>query len=194
VPIDSLPRKTFASAARWRAWLQKHHASATGVWLQFAKKSSGIPSVTYAEAIEAALCFGWIDGQVKPLDETHYFQRFTPRKRDSIWSQINRKKALDLIERGEMQPAGLAAIEQAKANGRWESAYAGPRTAEVPPDLADALKANAKAAAFFAQLDRQNRYAILFRLSTTKNAKTRAARVVKYVEMLERGETLHPKA
>ena len=192
MPNDSLPRKTFASAARWRAWLHKNHASAPGVWLQFAKKGSGVRSVTYAEAVEAALCYGWIDGQAQRLDETHYLQRFTPRKRNSIWSQINRKKALDLIERGEMQPAGLAAIEQAKANGRWDTAYAGPRTAEVPPDLAAALKENAKASAFFAKLKGQNRYAILFRLGTTKSPQTRAARIRKYVEMLERGETLHP--
>ena len=193
MPNDSLPRKTFATAKSWRTWLAKNHATATGLWVQFAKKGSGVRSVTYAEAVEAALCYGWIDGQAKSLDETYYLQRFTPRKRDSIWSRINREKALALIERGEMQPAGLAAIEQAKANGRWDSAYAGPRSAEVPPDLEAALKANPKAQAFFAKLDGQNRYAILFRLGTTKSAQTRANRLRKFVEMLERGERLHPR-
>ena len=192
MPNDSLPRKTFATAKSWRTWLAKNHATAPGLWLQFAKKGSGVRSVTYAEAVEAALCYGWIDGHAKRLDETHYLQRFTPRKRDSIWSQINRQKALALIEQGEMQPAGLAAIEQAKANGRWDSAYAGPKSAEVPPDLLAALKEKPKAEAFFAKLDRQNRYAILFRLGMTKSAQTRAVRVRKFVEMLERGEKLYP--
>ena len=192
MPNDSLPRKTFATAKSWRTWLAKNHATAPGLWLQFAKKGSGVRSVTYAEAVEAALCYGWIDGHAKRLDETHYLQRFTPRKRDSIWSQINRQKALALIEQGEMQPAGLAGLAQAKANGRWDSAYAGPKSAEVPPDLLAALKEKPKAEAFFAKLDRQNRYAILFRLGMTKSAQTRAVRVRKFVEMLERGEKLYP--
>jgi uncharacterized protein YdeI (YjbR/CyaY-like superfamily) len=188
-----LPRKTFATAASWRAWLAKNHASAPGIWIQFAKKGSGARSITYAEAVEAALCHGWIDGQVQRIDDTHYLQRFTPRKRDSIWSRINREKALALIERGLMQPAGFAAIEQAKANGRWDSAYAGPSTTEIPPEFAEALKGNARAAAFFAKLDSRNRYAILFRLHTAKTPATRAARIRKFVAMLDRGEVLHPK-
>ena len=162
--------------------------------MQFAKKGSGVRSVTYAEAVEAALCYGWIDGQAKSLDETHYLQRFTPRKRDSIWSQINRQKALALIERGEMRPAGLAAIEQAKANGRWDSAYASFRTAEVPGDFTAALKSNATAAKFFATLDSRNRYAIIFRIVTTKTAASRAARIEKLIQMLEQGKRLHEKA
>jgi uncharacterized protein YdeI (YjbR/CyaY-like superfamily) len=193
MPVDPLPRKTFATAASWRAWLEKHHASAPGVWLQFAKKRSGFRSVTYAEAVQAALCYGWIDGQVQRVDDTHYLQRFTPRKRDSIWSRINREKALALIEGGLMQPAGLAAIEQAKSNGRWDAAYAGPSKAEVPPDFAAALKKHAKAAASFTKLDAQNRYAILFRLHTARSSPARAARAQKFIAMLERGEVIYPK-
>ena len=147
--------------------------------------------MSYAEAVEVALCYGWIDGQAQRLDELYYLQRFTPRKRDSLWSEVNRTKALALIERGAMQPAGLAAVDAAKANGRWELAYKGPRRADVPEDLAKALSAQPKAAAFFATLKGQNRYAILFRLQTAKRPETRAARLKKFVEMLERGETLH---
>jgi len=185
------PQLPFKTQKAWHAWLAKHHATAPGIWLQIAKKDSGIPSVTQAEAVEAALCWGWIDGQAKSLDDRYFLQRFTPRKRDSIWSRINRERALSLIESGAMQPAGLAAIETARANGRWDAAYAGPRTAEVPPDLDAALRAKPKAAAFFATLKGQNRYAILFRLQTAKKPETRAARLRKFVEMLERGETIH---
>jgi uncharacterized protein YdeI (YjbR/CyaY-like superfamily) len=191
VPAD-LPCKSFATPAAWKRWLAKNHNVAPGVWLQFAKKGTGLRSVTYAEALEVALCYGWIDGQAKSLNDTHYLQRFSPRRRDSLWSQKNRAKALALIESGLMQPAGMAAIEQAKANGRWESAYAGPSKAEVPPDLAAALRKRPKAAAFFARLNSQNRYAILFRLHTAKRAETRAARLRDFVAMLERGETFHP--
>ena len=192
VPADPLPCKSFETAAAWKRWLAKNHAASTGVWLQFAKKGSGARSVTYAEALELALCYGWIDGQAKRLNDTHYLQRFSPRRRDSIWSQRNRAKALALIESGLMQPTGLAAIEQAKANGRWDSAYAGASKAEVPPGLAAALSDRPKAAAFFAQLNSRNRYAILFRLQTAKRAETRTARLRDFVAMLERGETLHP--
>ena len=191
MPKDALPRKRFATVATWRTWLAKNHASRSGIWIQFAKKGSGVRSVSYAEAVEVALCYGWIDGQAQRLDELYYLQRFTPRKRDSIWSEVNRTKALALIERGAMQPAGFAAVDAAKANGRWELAYKGPRRADVPEDLAKALSAQPKAAAFFTTLKGQNRYAILFRLQTAKRPETRAARLKKFVEMLERGETLH---
>ena len=188
---NSLPQLIFCTQKAWKTWLAKHHADAPGIWLQLAKKDSGIPSVSYAEAVEIALCFGWIDGQAQRLDDAYFLQRFTPRKRNSIWSQVNRAKALDLIDRGLMQPAGLVAIEQAKANGRWDSAYAGPRSVNVPEDLKAALQERPKAAAFFATLKGQNRYAILFRLQTTKKPETRAAKLRKFVEMLERGETIY---
>ena len=146
---DGKPIVEFQGKSAWISWLKKNCDKSTGVWLRLAKKDSGIPSVTYAEAVETALCFGWIDGQAQRLDDEYFLQRFTPRKRNSIWSQVNRAKALDLIDRGLMQPAGLAAIEQAKANGRWDTAYAGPRAAEVPEDLQAALKALPKAYGFF---------------------------------------------
>ena len=181
----------FPNDASWRDWLNRHHAASQGVWLQFAKQTSGIASVSHAEALEAALCHGWIDGQTKRLDENYWLQKFTPRKSNSIWSRINRQKALDLIERGLMHPAGYAAIERAKANGRWEAAYEAQSKATIPPDLQEALDASPKAAAFFAKLNSQNRYAILFRLQTAKKPATRASRLAKFISMLERGETLH---
>ena len=190
-PADPLPQLTFKTQNAWKSWLTKNHTIASGIWLQFAKKDSGIPSVTYAEAVEVALCFGWIDGLTQRVDDCYYRQRFTPRKRNSVWSQVNRAKALDLIEQQLMQPAGLAAIHQAKVNGRWDTAYAGPRTIQVPEDLETALRARPKAAKFFATLNGQNRYAILFRLQTTRSSKTRATKLRKFVEMLERGETIY---
>jgi len=188
---DSLPQVAFATSAAWREWLDGHHATSQGVWLRFAKQASGIASVSHAEALEIALCYGWIDGQTKRLDEHHWLQRFIPRKPNSIWSRINRQKALDLIERGLMRPAGHAAIERARANGRWEAAYEGQSKSTIPPDLQTALDASPKAVAFFKTLSSQNRYAILFRLQTAKKPETRAARLAKFVAMLERGETLH---
>jgi uncharacterized protein YdeI (YjbR/CyaY-like superfamily) len=181
----------FATSAAWREWLGQHHATSQGIWLQFGKKSSGVKSVTHAEALEAALCHGWIDGQVKKLDADYWLQKFTPRKPGSIWSRVNREKALDLIKRRLMQPAGHAAIERAKANGRWEAAYEAQSKATIPPELQAALDASPKAAAFFKTLSSQNRYAILFRLQTAKKPETRAARLAKFLSMLERGETLH---
>jgi uncharacterized protein YdeI (YjbR/CyaY-like superfamily) len=149
--------------------------------------------VTYAVALEAALCYGWIDGQKRPLDSEAWLQRFVPRSARSIWSQINRRKAESLIAQGLMQPAGLAAIEQAKKNGRWESAYEGSRRATVPPDLEAALDANPEAKAFFATLDSANRYAVLFRIQTVKKTETRARKIVQFVEMLARQERIHPR-
>jgi uncharacterized protein YdeI (YjbR/CyaY-like superfamily) len=183
----------FATQKAWRTWIDRHHATSNGVWLRFAKRHAATKSVTYAEAIEVALCYGWIDGQAKALDEDTYLQKFTPRRPQSIWSQINCAKAEALIARGEMQPAGLAAIEQAKRNGRWSAAYAGSRTAVVPDDLQAALDANARAAAFFSTLNSRNRYAILFRIQTAKKAETRAGRIQQFVRMLARHETFYPQ-
>ena len=188
---DPLPRLTFATMADWRAWLERNHTDSQGVWVQFAKRSSRIESVSYFEAVEVALCCGWIDSQAKSLDENYYIQKFTPRKANSIWSQINCVKALALIKRGRMLPAGHAAIKRAKENGRWKAAYHGPKKSTVPPDLQAELDKSPKAAAFFKTLSSQNRYAILFRLQTAKKAETRAARLAKFIGMLKRGETLH---
>jgi uncharacterized protein YdeI (YjbR/CyaY-like superfamily) len=190
-PPGSLPQITFATQSSWRDWLDRHHATSQGVWVQFAKQFSGVTSVSHAEALETALCYGWIDGQTKKLDEFYWLQRFMPRKPNSIWSRINRQKALDLIERRLMQPAGHTAIERARANGRWEAAYEAQSKATIPPDLQAALGDSQKAAAFFTTLSSQNRYAILFRLQTAKRPETRASRLAKFVSMLERGETLH---
>jgi uncharacterized protein YdeI (YjbR/CyaY-like superfamily) len=189
---DELETRAFTSADEWEAWLREHHDSAPGVWIKFARKGSGIPTVTYLEALHAALCFGWIDGQARAGDESFYVQRFTPRRSRSIWSKRNRDFATALIESGRMQPAGLREVERAKADGRWDAAYDAPSTATVPDDLQAALEANPAAAEFFARLKGQNRYAILHRVQTAKKPETRARRIEKFVAMLARGETLYP--
>jgi uncharacterized protein YdeI (YjbR/CyaY-like superfamily) len=188
---DSLPVIAFPSRAKWKAWLAKHHSTSSGLWLEIAKKGSEFDSVSYADAIEVALCFGWIDGQKAAADDDHWLQRFTPRKPRSRWSKINRDKATDLIERGEMEPAGLREVDAAKRDGRWEAAYAGQRTMTVPKDLSDALKRNARARAFFETLDGANRYAVLYRIHDAKKPETRAARIEKYVKMLAEHRTIH---
>jgi uncharacterized protein YdeI (YjbR/CyaY-like superfamily) len=188
---DELPVHLFAGPPELEAWLEENHASADGAWLKIAKKGSPEPSVTYAEALELALCFGWIDSQKRGFDETHFLQRFTPRRPRGRWSKINREKAEALIDAGRMRPAGLAEVEAAKADGRWEAAYEGQRTAQVPPDLQRELDANPAAAEFFATLAGANRYAILYRLDEAKKPETRERRLRKFVAMLERGETLH---
>ena len=180
-----------ASPGDWAVWLEQNHALSAGVWLRMAKKASGQKTLSHAEALREALRYGWIDGQIKKLDAHYWLQRFIPRKPHSIWSRINRQKALELIERGLMQPAGQAAIERAKTNGRWEAAYEAQSKSTIPPDLQAALDDSPKAAAFFKTLSSQNRYAILFRLQTAKKLETRASRLKKFVAMLERGETLH---
>ncbi|MDP9606822.1 UNVERIFIED_ORG: uncharacterized protein YdeI (YjbR/CyaY-like superfamily) [Variovorax paradoxus] len=180
------------NAASWARWLKRHHASAAGVWLRIAKKDSGIASIDYAAALEEALCWGWIDGQRKSDDAQYFQQRFTPRTKRSIWSQINRAKVLKLIEEGRMQPAGHAEIERAKADGRWDAAYEGVAAATVPPDLQAALDADKKAAKFFATLDSRNRFAVLFRTQSAKKPETRARRIAQFVEMLAKGEKIHP--
>jgi uncharacterized protein YdeI (YjbR/CyaY-like superfamily) len=188
---DDLPTLPFPSSAAWELWLEEHHAEAPGVWLKIAKKASGIATVTYEDAVEVALCFGWIDGQMRRFDERFYVQRFTPRRRQSRWSKINCEKAGALIEAGRMRPAGLVQIEAAQADGRWEAAYESASNATVPPDLQAALDANPAAAAFFATLSGANRYAILYRVGDAKRPETRARRIAQFIEMLARGETLH---
>jgi len=190
---DDLPISSFPSRAAWEAWLREHHARSGGVWLKMAKKGSAASSVSYAEALDVALCYGWIDGQKASYDGDFWLQRFTPRGRTSRWSQINRDKATELIERGLMQPAGLRAVEQAKADGRWERAYASWKTATVPDDLQRALEQQPGALAFFATLDSRNRYAILYRIQDAKQAATRQRRIETFVQMLAEGGTIYPQ-
>ncbi|WP_028103434.1 YdeI/OmpD-associated family protein [Pseudoduganella violaceinigra] len=188
-----LEQRLFATGKAWWTWLQKQHAASPGVWMKIAKQGVPEASVQYPEALEAALCFGWIDGQKKSIDAQYWLQKFTPRAKRSIWSKVNREKVAALIEQGLMQPAGLAEIERAKADGRWEAAYDSWSAAEVPADLQAALAANAKALAKFATLSSQNRYAILFRVHQAKRADTRARRIGEFVAMLARGETIYPQ-
>jgi len=182
----------FANQAEWAAWLDENHASSEGVWLRIAKAASGIESVTYAGALEAALSYGWIDGQKRSLDETAWLQKFTPRGERSGWSKVNREKAEELMRSGQMKPAGLRAVERARQNGRWDAAYDSPGRASVPEDFQAALDANVAAKAFFATLNSANRYAILYRLQTARKAETRAKRIEQFIGMLERNEKLHP--
>lgn len=189
--MNEIPTLAFGSAEEWEAWLRSHHDTAPGVWIKFARKGSGVASVTYMEALHAALCFGWIDGQARSLDAAWYLQRFTPRRARSIWSKRNRVFATALIESGRMQPAGLREVERAKADGRWDAAYDAPSTASVPDDLRAALDAEPAAAACFETLNAQNRYAILHRVQTAKKPETRARRIETFVALLARGETLH---
>ena len=186
-----LPIHLFSGPAELESWLEENQES-DGVWLKIAKKGASEPSVTYAEALEVALCFGWIDSQKRGFDETHFLQRFTPRRPRGRWSKINREKAEALIEAGRMRHTGMAEVEAAKADGRWEAAYEGQRTAKVPPDLQRELDASDAAAEFFASLDGANRYAILYRLDEAKKPETRERRLRKFVAMLKRGEKLHP--
>lgn len=189
--VDDTPVEC-ADAAALARWYERHHATRAGVWLRIAKKASGIASVDHAEALEIALCHGWIDGQRKSDGERHFLQRFTPRTARSTWSKINRDKALQLIEEGRMQPAGLSEVERAKADGRWDGAYDAQSAATVPPDLQAALDANRKAAKFFATLDSRNRYAVLFRTQGAKKPETRARRIAQFVAMLAKGEKIYP--
>ncbi|MDC0740499.1 YdeI/OmpD-associated family protein [Polyangium mundeleinium] len=186
------PIVAFEHPRAWSTWLASNHASSRGVWLKLAKKASGVASVTYPEALDVALVWGWIDGQKKSFDEAAWLQKFTPRGPKSIWSKINREKALALIASGQMQPSGLVEVERAKQDGRWDQAYDSPSRATVPPDLSDALAKNSRAAAFFATLNATNRYAILFRVQTAKKAETRQKRITQFVEMLAKHEKLHP--
>lgn len=179
-----LPIIPFASADAWEAWLEEHHEASGGLWLKIAKKGSGIDTVSYAQALEAALCYGWIDSQKASFDDSYFLQRFTPRRPRSKWSKVNRNKVTELIERGAMKQAGLREVERARADGRWDAAYDAPSTATVPDDLRRELEYNEKARDFFATLDSANRYAILYRIQEAKKPETRARRIDKYVAML----------
>ena len=186
------PTLSFINQEAWEAWLETHGEAAAGVWLRIAKRSAEQSTVSYAEAVESALCYGWIDGQKQAENEHYWLQRFTPRTAKSIWSKINTAKAEALIAAGRMRPAGLRAIDLAKQDGRWEAAYSSPSASTVPDDLQQALDANPKAKRFFATLNGQNRYAILFRIQNVKKAETRAKKIAQFVDMLNKGETLHP--
>jgi uncharacterized protein YdeI (YjbR/CyaY-like superfamily) len=187
-----LPIILFEDQAAWAAWLEQHHADSRGLWLRHAKKAADLTSVSYAEALDTALCYGWIDGQKKSYDDSSWLQKWTPRGAKSIWSKINREKALKLIESGAMQPAGQIQVERAKQDGRWDAAYDSHSRATVPDDFQAALDGNAEAKAFFATLNSTNRYAILFRIQTAKKAETRAKRIREFIGMLERKEKLYP--
>ena len=190
MPMDD--QVTFDDQVDFSKWLKANHDKSAGVWLRLAKKGVTPPTVTYMEAVDVALCYGWIDGQKKPDTAEYWLQRFSPRGLRSIWSTINKAKASALIEANKMQPSGLVAIENAKRNGRWEAAYEGSSKMVVPSDFQAALDANNKANAFFKTLKSRNRYAILFRIGNVKKAETRAKNIAKFVTMLEQGKTLYP--
>jgi uncharacterized protein YdeI (YjbR/CyaY-like superfamily) len=183
----------FAHQAAWAQWLAANHDRSKAVWLRHAKKGNPEPSVTYAEALEVALCFGWIDSRKKSDDDKYFLQRWSPRGPKSIWSQVNRESALRYMAEGRMQPAGLAEVERARRDGRWDAAYAPASRATIPPDLQAAFDAHPGAAEFFATVSSQNRYAVLFRIQSAKKPETRAARIELFAHMLARGETLHPQ-
>jgi uncharacterized protein YdeI (YjbR/CyaY-like superfamily) len=182
----------FPAADDWRAWLAAEHESSGGLWLKLAKKEAAEPTLSYAEALDVALCFGWIDAQTRGLDDSYWLKRFTPRRPGSKWSRINTRKAEALIAAGRMHPAGLRQVDAAKADGRWDAAYAGAATITVPADLEQALAANPVAAEFFATLNSANRYAILYRIGTVKRPETRARKIAHYVQMLADHRMLHP--
>ncbi len=186
-----LPVKRFTARREWEAWLEGHHDSAPGIWLELARKDSGLASISRAEALEVALCYGWIDGQAASVDGRRFRQRFTPRRTRSKWSQINCAAVERLHALGRLAPGGIREMEAAKRDGRWEAAYASPRNMTVPDDLRAQLDARPQARRFFEQLDAGNRYAILYRLQDAKKADTRQRRLEKFVRMLEAGETLH---
>jgi uncharacterized protein YdeI (YjbR/CyaY-like superfamily) len=186
-----LPVRRFASRSAWARWLAANHERSAGVWIEFAKKGSGLTSVSYAEALEEALCYGWIDSQVQAVDGKRYRQRFGPRRRRSKWSQINCAAVERLLQEGRVAPAGLREVEAARKDGRWAAAYPSPKNISVPPDLQAALARSARARGAFETLDSQNRYAILYRLLDAKRPETRQRRLDQFVRMLEAGETIH---
>lgn len=188
-----LPVLFFPAGADWEAWLAANHAASPGVWLKFSKKTVTIKSLSKQDAIDGALCHGWIDGQIDAFDEDYWLIRFTSRKAASRWSDINRKRALELIDQDRMTPAGLAEIEKAKADGRWDKAYLSQGKATIPADLQAALDANAEAKQMFGTLSSVNRYAIIYRVNDAKKPETRLQRIEKFVAMLARGETIHPQ-
>jgi uncharacterized protein YdeI (YjbR/CyaY-like superfamily) len=192
MPSDPLPVMTFESTDAWDAWLAAHHADSPGLWLKIAKKGAAGTTISYSDALDVALCHGWIDGQKGRHDDEYWLQRFTPRKPGGRWSKINTERAAALIESGRMRPAGLSEVERAQADGRWEQAYESQSRIAVPEALARALAANERASAFFATLDSANRYAILYRISAAKRPETRAKRIDTYVAMLSEHKKLHP--
>ena len=188
---DELHPLAFRSQEEWRKWLHKNHSKADEIWIRYAKKGSRVESVDYPQALDVALCYGWIDGKVKTIDERFYKQRFTPRRAKSRWSRVNRDKALALIKSGAMQPAGLAEVERAKADGRWDAAYPSFKELKVPPDLKKELDKKPVAREFFATLNRSNRYAILYQIEDAKRPETRARRIAKFVDMLNERQKLY---
>jgi uncharacterized protein YdeI (YjbR/CyaY-like superfamily) len=187
-----LPILPFSTPKDWEIWLQEHHTEINGLWLKLAKKGASDPTLSYAEALDIALCYGWIDGQKAAFDEQYWLQKFTPRRAKSIWSKVNCGKVEALIAEGKMQPAGLRQIELAKADGRWEQAYASQSSIEIPVDFQSELDKNPQAQQFFSTLNSSNRYSFLFRIHTAKNPETRSARIQKFIEMLSRHEKFHP--
>jgi uncharacterized protein YdeI (YjbR/CyaY-like superfamily) len=191
--VSVLSVLSFATARAWSEWLATHHASSRGVWLKIAKKGADTASVTYSEALDGALAWGWIDGQKGTFDDVWWLQRFTPRTTKSAWSKTNRAKVATLIAAGTMAAPGLAEVERAKRDGRWDRAYDGARSSSVPADLLAAFARNARARAFFETLDAANRYAILYRVQTAKKPETRAERITRFVALCERHKTIHPR-
>ena len=192
MPRDELPVLGFANRAAWESWLDEHHGRSAGLWLKIAKKGSGTDSVSYAEALEVAICFGWIDGQKGSLDGSFWLQRFTPRRPGSKWSRINTEKAAELTAAGRMRPAGQREVELAQADGRWAAAYDGQRAMTVPEDLQRELARNDAAREFFATLGGVNRYAILYLIGSVKRPETRARKIAQYVAMLAEHKTIYP--
>jgi uncharacterized protein YdeI (YjbR/CyaY-like superfamily) len=189
---DNLEVMSFETQQDWEAWLKEYHADIKGIWLKIAKKEARTPSVSYAEALDSAICYGWIDGQKASFDDKHWLQKFTPRSTRSIWSKVNCDKATALIAEGRMQPAGLRQVELAKSDGRWDTAYESQSRITVPDDFQSELDKNQKAKDFFNTLNSVNRYAILFRIQTAKRTETRSARIQKFIEMLAQQQKLHP--
>ncbi|MBE3559729.1 MAG: YdeI/OmpD-associated family protein [Ktedonobacteraceae bacterium] len=189
---EDLPILSFATQQDWEAWLSEHHTRTEGIWLKLAKKATGIPSLSYAEALEGALCYGWIDGQKASFDDQHWLQKFTPRRPGSLWSKINCDTAMELLAAGRMHAAGMRQIELAKADGRWNAAYAPQSKITIPDDFQRALDNNQQAREFFDTLNSANRYAILYRIQTAKKPETRASRIQKFIKMLEHHEKLYP--
>jgi uncharacterized protein YdeI (YjbR/CyaY-like superfamily) len=189
---DNLQVMSFVTQHDWETWLKEHHTDTKGIWLKLAKKAAGTPSVSYAEALDSALCYGWIDGQKATFDDKYWLQKFTPRGARSIWSKVNCDKATALIAEGRMQPAGLRQVELARSDGRWEAAYESQSKITIPDDFQRELDKNQRAKEFFSTLDSANRYAILFRIQTAKKPETRSARIQKFIEMLSHHQKLHP--
>jgi uncharacterized protein YdeI (YjbR/CyaY-like superfamily) len=189
---NGLSIMSFETQQDWERWLTEHHADTVGIWLKIAKKETGKPSVNYSEALDSALCYGWIDGQKASFDDQYWLQKFTPRRPKSIWSKVNCDKATALIAEGRMQPAGIRQVELAKADGRWESAYESQSKITIPDDFQSELDKNQKAKDFFSTLNSINRYAILFRIHSAKKPATRSARINKFIEMLSNNQKIYP--